>query len=157
MRDDLRVAISFVELVERVLIKSWIQQRSTDVLSNGWSEGVVKMSDTLRVGAYSVMDENLKHLNEHWPISGISIEAWRLHAGWFDCGTTHRSMRGTKGVDPRVRCVNSGWVVGHWWGSRRTRKTRREYRVRRHKERCRNVPWKGRRYWTISTAGGSCK
>jgi len=84
LRDDLRIAISFMEFVESVLIKSRIQQSSANVLPDGWSKGVVKMSDALRVGTNGIMDEDLKHLNKHWPISRISIEAWRLHPRWFD-------------------------------------------------------------------------
>jgi hypothetical protein len=52
----------------------------------------MKMGDAFRVGAYGIMNKDFKHLNKHWPISGISIEAWRLHAGWFDSRTTRRSV-----------------------------------------------------------------
>jgi hypothetical protein len=112
LRDDLRIAISFMELVESVLIKSGIQQRSTNVFPDRWSKGVVKMSDALRVGAYGIVNEDLKHLDKHWPIPRISVEAWSLHSRWFDAGTTRFSVCGTEIVDPCIRRVDSMRVVG---------------------------------------------
>jgi hypothetical protein len=76
-----------MELVEGVLIKTGIQQRSTNVLSNRWIKGVVKMGDAFRVGNNGIVNEDLKHLNKHLPIPRVSIEARRLHPRWFDART----------------------------------------------------------------------
>ncbi len=84
----------------------------------------MKMGDAFRVGAYGIMNKDFKHLNKHWPISGISIEAWRLHAGWFNGGTTRRSVCGTKVMDPCIRRVNSVRNIGCRWRGGRTRETR---------------------------------
>ncbi len=139
LRDDLRIAISFTELVESVLIKSRIQQCSTNAFPYRWSKGVVKMSDALRVGAYGIVNEDLKHLDKHWPIPRIFVEAWRFNSRWFNAGTTRRSVCGTEVLDPCIRCVNSMRVVGHRWRSGRSRKTRRECQIPRYEEWCQDT------------------
>jgi hypothetical protein len=50
LRDDLGNDISFMELVEGVLMQSGIQQCSANVFPDRWTKGVMKMSDALRVG-----------------------------------------------------------------------------------------------------------
>lgn len=70
-------------------IKAWIQQSPTDSLPDGWCKCVIQVCDALRVGTDVVVDENFEHLDEHRPTEWIAIETWRLHAWWFDDGTTY--------------------------------------------------------------------
>ena len=89
-----------MEFVEGVLVKSRIQQRSANVLPDGWSKGVVKMSDTLRVGTYGIMDE---HLNP------LSTDGTKFFDG-FSVGLAAGMPLGT-GFRKSVKVANSVAVI----------------------------------------------